>query len=167
MIEIFPRLFIGSGPDLIHADNGHGGISAGWFVVSAAKTFHKEILGYEGNAAPKDSAEYLIARRERRLILNLIDAPDPDYIPETIMAAAVEAIDVALDAGDKVLCHCNAGQSRAPMIGLLWLRYSKFSGPFIKRLSFDDAMAAYAELYPPLSPGEGVKAFVKAKWEAE
>ena len=111
------------------------------------------------------SMAWAIARRTRRLILNLIDAPDPAYIPEEIMVAAIDAIDHALATGDKVLVHCNQGQSRAPMIGLLWLRYSKFSGPFIKRLSFDDALAAYAELYPPLSPGDGMRAFVAARWE--
>jgi hypothetical protein len=176
MIEIFPNLYISAGgeADTLRA-SGTDGPPAGWYVISAAKhPWHKDAVGYTGNAAPKTMIEngvemahpeYLIARRTRRLILNLIDAPDPAYIPEEIMVTAIEAIDQALATGDKVLVHCNQGQSRAPMIGLLWLRYSKFAGPFIKRLSFDDAMAAYAELYPPLSPGDGMRAFVAARWE--
>lgn len=162
MIEIFPNLYIGSGDDCSL------GVVAGWFVISAAKEpWHRAAVGYSDKAAPKGDPEYLIARRDGRLILNLIDAPDPAYIPDEIMSAAVDAIDTALAEGRKVLVHCNKGQSRAPMIGLLWLRYSKFAGPFIKRLSFEDALAAYAELYPPISPGDGMKGFVKAKWEVE
>lgn len=170
MIQVFPDLFVGAAPDLIHADNGSGGIATGWFVISAARDpWHREALGYTTRGAPKGDAEYLMARRERRLILNLFDADDPAFISEDIMGAAIEAIDSALDAGDKVLIHCNQGQSRAPGIALLWMRWGR--EPILRaaysRLSVEDAIEAFGEVCPAFAPAGGITGYLRNHWEGE
>lgn len=168
MIEIYPDLFIGSQADLIHADSGIGIVSPGWFVITAAKEpWHREALGYKTQGAPKDHAEYLIAQRESRLILNLVDAPDPAYVREEIITAALDAIDSALANGDKVLLHCNQGQSRAPTIALLWLRFHcKDTMPFLRRLTFEQAVEAMRERYPSYEPGGGMLGYAMTAWDA-
>jgi hypothetical protein len=167
VIEIYPNLFVGSQNDLIHADSGIGIVSPGWFVITAAKEpWHREALGYKTQGAPKDHPEYLIAERERRLILNLVDAPDPAYIREEIIERALDTIDVALDAGDKVLLHCNQGNSRAPTIALLWLRFRcAVTRPFLARMTFHDACEAMAERYPGFDPAGGMLGYARAAWE--
>lgn len=77
MIEVKSNLFVGSQDDEA-AIRGQGG----WFVVHACKEpYHRQALGYSGRGAPKDHPEYLIARREGRLILNLVDVDNVSYIP--------------------------------------------------------------------------------------
>lgn len=167
MIEVYPDLFVGGAADLIHADSGSGSVDRHWFVVTAAKDpWHRELLGYTGRGAPKDHPEYLFAKRERRLFLNLVDAADPAFVRDELLAAAIEAIDER-PAETKALIHCNQGQSRAPMLALLWLRFGEASRirPFLSRLSFDDAMAAFKEVYPPLEPADGIKLAVQQRWE--
>jgi hypothetical protein len=79
MKEIHPHLFVGSEQDYESVVSKQ----AGWRVVHACKEpYHRRALGYSGRAAPKTHPEYLIARRGDRLILNLVDAPDPAYIPK-------------------------------------------------------------------------------------
>lgn len=167
MIEIYPNLFVGSAADLIHADNGVGGVNAGWFVISAARDpWHRELLGYTGRGAPKDHPEYLIAERDRRLILNLVDAPDPAYIRNEIVTAAMDRIDAEFEVGNNVLLHCNQGNSRAPTLALLWLRFHcKTTSPFLRLMSYDDAAKAFRDLYPTFEPGNGMEGYARAAWE--
>ena len=74
MIEIFPNLFIGTEQDYEFNVKG----KPDWVVVHACKEpYHRRELRYTTLGAPKGHPEYLIARRERRLILNLVDATNP------------------------------------------------------------------------------------------
>lgn len=162
MIEIAPRLFIGSALSLAKADNGINGIADDWFVVSAAKEpFHREAIGYTGRALDKGHPEYLMARRPNRLILNLVDVPDPAYIREEIVSEAMRSIDEALADDKKVLVHCNQGQSRAPTLGLLWLRKSS---PDYADLDFDEGVAKFRETYPDYAPAGGMLGYARAHW---
>src|SRR5580658_4998542 len=118
MIEIHQRLWIGDEQDYTK----YARFDAGWAVVHACKDpFHRQALGYSGRGAPKSHPEYLIARRDGRLILNLVDAADPAYIPKEIIDAALDFIDGGLRDQKKILVHCNLGESRAPVIGMLYL----------------------------------------------
>lgn len=167
MIEIFPGLHVGAASDLLFADDGNGGVKPGWFIVSAARDpWHRDALGYTGRGAPKDDPEYLIAERESRLILNLIDGPDPAYVRDEIIVKACDAIDSALANGDKVLLHCNLGMSRAPTIALLWLRFHcEATRPFLRMLSFDQALEAMKERYPGYDPAGGMLGYARNLWE--
>ena len=163
MIEVFHNLFVGSAADLPEVMTEAGAVRDSWFVISAAKLpWHKEALGHAGHGAPKDHPEYLIARRPNRLLLNLIDADKVEYIRDEIMDAALDAISNSLDAGLKVLVHCNQGQSRAPTIVLLWLRKSGHSSP---ELTFDGAVRLLTSaVYPAYAPAKGMADYARAHW---
>ncbi|WP_411823658.1 dual specificity protein phosphatase family protein [Leptospira sp. 'Mane'] len=118
MIQIRPNLFIGNEQDYeMKIKSQHD-----WNVVHACKEpYHRNLLGYSGRGAPKAHPEYLIARRENRLFLNLVDADDPNYIPKEIIDSAIAFMDESLLSGQNCLVHCNQGESRSPSLGLLYL----------------------------------------------
>ena len=60
-----------------------------------------------------------MAKKENRLILNLVDVENPAYIAREMMDEVLRFIDQSLEAGKKMLVHCNQGLSRSPGIGLL------------------------------------------------
>jgi len=157
MIEVYPNLHIGDESDA-RAVIGQ----EGWRIVHACKEpYHRQALGYAGRGAPKDHPEYLIAKRDNRLILNLVDADDPAYIPKEIIDQALAFIHRALAEGQRALVHCNLGQSRSAAIGLLYL------ATFTDRLpteSLSEAEATYRQLYPPYNPGAGMRGFLLANW---
>jgi hypothetical protein len=158
MIEIHQKLFVGSQTDyerIVRREDG-------WRVVQACRDpYHRRALRYTGRAAPKGHPEYLIARRSDRLILNLLDADDPSYIPKEIMDAALAFIEESLGLGCRVLVHCNQGQSRGPSIGLLYLaaKTEAFSG-----LGFEAAHDRFREIYPGYDPHPGVRGFLMIHW---
>lgn len=156
MIEVFSNLFVGN-----EADASNVLHTPGWYIVHACKEpFHRQALGYKGRGAPKEHPEYLIAERDGRLILNLVDAPDSAYIPKEIMDAAVDAIHKNISK-KKVLVHCNQGMSRSPTIALLYL--AKYTNIF----SSDDfaiALARFKKLYPAYAPANGVAMFAQENW---
>lgn len=158
MIEIHPNLFIGNEYDYESRVKNE----PGWCVVHACKIpYHKQALGYTTNAAPKDHPEYLIARRGNRLILNLVDAPDPAYIPKEIIDAALEFISTSLQSGNRVLVHCNEGCSRSAGIGLLYLAKNRDKVP---NDNFLAAEAAFRSIYPPYNPKSGMRGFMMSNW---
>lgn len=159
MIEIFPNLYIGNQDDYeLNAE-----LLQGWMVVHACKDpYHRMALGYSGRGAPKDHPEYYIARRGNQLCLNLVDAPNPAFIPKVIIDVALEFIDEGLRGGNKVLVHCNQGESRSTSIGLLYLTAYTDTLP---AGSFQDAEQAYAKLCPSYRPGAGMRGFVASNWE--
>lgn len=158
MIEITQNLFIGAEHDYEFSVKG----KSDWVVVHACKEpYHRRELGYTGRAAPNTHPEYLIVRREGRLILNLVDAPNPMYIPKEIIDAAIEYIHENLNNSKNVLVHCNLGESRSPSIGLLYLAMYTNKVP----REFLDAEKAYQEIYPAYKPGLGMRGFMMKNWD--
>lgn len=135
-----------------------------WFVVHACKEpYHRKELGYTGRAAPKEHPEYLICRRPGRLILNLIDPPNPAYIPIEIIDAAIIAIHTAIKEGKKVLVHCNEGKSRAPSIAFLYL--TAYGYLPTNAATLEDALAWFKTGCPEYTPGEGFRQFVEQNYD--
>lgn len=127
------------------------------------RPIHREALGYSGRAASNTHPEYLIARRGYRLILNLVDAANPAYIPKEIMDAALLFIEASLQADRPVLVHCNQGHSRAPSIALLYLR------AHTERFASVDLASAehgFRGIYPAYRPAAGVQGFLRSHWTA-
>lgn len=156
MIEVYPNLFVGNEADastVLHAP--------GWYIVHACKEpFHRQALGYAGRGAPKDHPEYLVAERDGRLILNLVDAPNPAYIPKEVIDAALEAIHQNISQS-KVLVHCNQGMSRSPTIALLYLL------KHTEELGFESlsgVLEKFKALYPLYSPAGGMAGFFEKYW---
>lgn len=157
MIEVAPNLFVGNAVDEAATKN-----LPGWYIVSAAKEpWHRAALGYTGRAAPRDDPEYLIAKRDNRLILNLVDANDPAFISSEIIGQALHETHVALRDGKKVLIHCNQGASRSPTIALLYLAVhdKRFEG-----MSFDAASDLFRTIYPAYEPARGMAEYAKQHW---
>lgn len=156
MIEIHPNLFVGSSEDVPHVLS-----DPNWYVVHAAKfPWHRQAVGYAGPAAPKGHPEYLYALRDRSIALNLVDAPDPGYIPEELVRAALLAITVNIEKS-KVLVHCNQGLSRSPTLALLWMR--KHTNTFAD-MSHAEAVEKFRAIYPDYAPAAGMDGYAEAHW---
>lgn len=156
MKEIYHNLYIGS-------QNDYESIvkyQDGWAVIHACKEpCHRQALGYSGRSVSKDHPEYLISRRDNHLILNLVDAPDPAYIPKQIIDEAIRTIHHSLENGVKVLVHCNQGMSRSAVIGLLYLKAIHAIND-----NFIEAEKEYLQLYPWYNPGNGMRMFAAQNW---
>jgi hypothetical protein len=151
-----PILFVGSDSD------DQDAAKRGYAILSACKDGpwgHRSALGYKERGAPKGN-QYYYAVRGKRMVLNLIDLDDPNFIPEEAIFPALRFINKHLKAGDKVLVHCNAGRSRAPSVSLAYLR-AIGEMPY----SFCTAEKIFQSLYPRYSPGTGMRTFVKQHWE--
>ncbi|CAN5224172.1 hypothetical protein BH10PSE3_BH10PSE3_07110 [soil metagenome] len=156
MIEVHPKLHVGS-----ESDEQAVRARPGWFFVHACKEpYHRQALGYSGRAAAKDHPEYLIARRPGRVILNLVDVADVNYVAAEIVDAAIEAIHENLGAS-QVLVHCNQGASRSPTLALLYL--AKHTDRF-KGMAWGQAEAAFRAIYPPWAPARGMADYARLNW---
>lgn len=159
MIEVHPALFVGAETDY---EMDRSRFSSGWAIIHACKEpYHRQALGYTGRGAPKTHPEYLIARRGNRLILNLVDVDNPAFIPDEIMEAAVKFIHSELSGGQRVLVHCNQGLSRSPGIAMLFLASHTNR---LSRSSFELALTAFREIYPPFSPAPGISGWLRRRW---
>ena len=150
-IKVWPRLYIG---------NEQSSLQDFAFIIQAAKEpWHRQALGYKTPGAPKDSGEYLIAYRDNRTILNLVDSPNPSYISEDILEMTPEIIASRLSLASikdgKILVQCNKGESRSPSLVLLFLiRKTGWAAQFKGK---QEAWAAFKTLYHPFNPAAGIK----------
>ena len=116
-------------------------------------------LRYTTMGAPKGD-NYYHATRGKRMVLNLLDVDNPDFIPEQVIFPALNWINKHLKAGDKVLVHCNAGHSRGPSIGLMFLRtIGEMPGGFLT------SEKVFRALYPKYDPGIGMRTFARTHWQ--
>lgn len=149
---------MGPSPSSFSAD---GQPKDGWAVVHCAREpWHREALRYTGRGAPRDHHEYLLARRDRRLILNLVDVADFRYVAPEIISAAMAFIAEHLAAGRNVISLCNQGHSRGPTVALLYLA-SIGQAP----LDFEEAEEAFRKVYPLYQPGHGMRDFASMNWD--
>jgi hypothetical protein len=156
LIEVFRNLFVGSQEDEATVRR-----ESGWYVVHACKEpYHRQALGYTGRGAPKDHPEYLVAAREGRLILNLVDADNVAYIPAEIIDAALVAIHQNISSL-RVLVHCNHGFSRSPTIALLYM--AKFTDRF-RSTNSETAIQEFRRIYPAYAPAGGMAEYVRLNW---
>lgn len=158
MIEIIKNLYIGNANDYEQHVKGNGN----WSIVHACKEpYHRNALGYSGRSVSSSHPEYLIAIRGNRLILNLVDPPNPRFIPKEIIDNALRFIEKNLKQNRKVLVHCNQGESRSPSIGMLYLAIKNK----ISNSSLEDAEREFKNIYPRYNPGNGVRGYMKTNWD--
>ena len=157
MREVAPNLFVGNAEDFetnVRHDDA-------WAVVQACKEpYHRNALGYTGRAVDKTHPEYQIARRGNRLILNMVDADNPAYIPKEIVDAALHFIKENLGTGKKILVHCNQGASRSAGLALLYLAVSGQ----LPNATFAEAEKAFTAIYPPCAMAGGIRGFLVQNW---
>lgn len=156
MIEITKNLFIGNQVDY----ETDVKFQTDWLVIHACKEpYHRNALKYTGRGAPKNHPEYLIAKREKCLILNLVDVDNVNFIAKEIIDTALDYIECNISK-QKILLHCNQGQSRSATIGLLYL--AKMG--IIKEDSFEKAETEYLKRYPHYAPALGMRNYARLNW---
>src|SRR5256885_14854112 len=101
MIEIYPNLFIGSWIDYETLVSGQ----PGWAIVHACKTYHRNAIGYKLWNVPRHHPEYLLARRENRIMLCLLDLPMSRFIKKEMIDQTLDFIDEAYSTELKGLLH--------------------------------------------------------------
>lgn len=153
MKEVHHKFFVGSQQDLPLAQ------SQGWMIVHAAKEpWHREAVGYSpGKAAPRGD-EYYFAYRGKELALNLIDAADPKYIPDSVMDEGVKFIHTSISQNKVVFVHCNMGRSRSPGLAFYYLWKYK-----ILPQNFIEAWKKFCILYPLFAPAGGIQGFLESR----
>lgn len=157
MIEVMPNLYVGNQADYESIVRGKDG----WAVIHACKEpYHRTAVGYTGRAAPKTHPEYLIARRGDRLALNLVDVDDPSFIATDIIDVSLSFIHEQLNAGKKVLVHCNQGASRSAGIALLYMALSNR----LSQESFEKAEQSFKNIYPACAMAGGIRDFLRKNW---
>ena len=156
MKMVFEGLWVGN-----QTDYENGNFNDEWaFCLAAKEPFHRSTIGYTGRACDKTHPEYLMARRDNKLILNLVDAPKAEFFDKGIIDAALEFIDERLKARQKVLIVCNEGRSRSASLCMLYL----IKHGIIKGNSLEDCEAKFMKVYPEYMPGTGMRGFVKEHW---
>lgn len=156
MKEIDKNLFVGNLNDYENNqfDNDY------YFVQACKEPCHRKALGYTGRSANENHPEYLIAYRERKIILNMIDPPTGKYFENIMFESSLAFINENLEKGNKVLIHCNQGISRSPSIGLLYLA----TKGKIRNENFIVAEQDFKKLYPDYAPS-GIKEFLSLNWQ--
>jgi hypothetical protein len=158
MIEVYPNLFVGNQDDY----DFNVSRQECWAVVHACKEpYHRQALGYSGRGAPKTHPEYLVARRGNRLILNVVDADDPAFFAKSMIDQALDFIDEHINSGQKVLVHCNLGESRSPAIALLYMAARRGALP---TESLEAAEQQFKHLYPAYNPKPGIRGHLNQYW---
>jgi protein-tyrosine phosphatase len=76
-----------------------------------------------------------------------------------IMTEAIRFIDNRIKQ-NKILIHCNLGQSRAPSIALIYLANKRV----IKNGTFNEAFHDFIELYKDYQPGKGIGLYINRNW---
>lgn len=157
MIQIIDNLYVGA-----QSDFENNIFDKGWSHLLAAKEpFHRQTIGYTGRACSKLHPEYLLARRDNKLIMNLVDAPKPEFFNKDLIDAGLMFIEEELFKGQKVSIHCNMGESRSASIGMLYLIMHRH----IKGDTLEDCEAEFLKIYPAYNPGTGMRGFVKENFE--
>lgn len=159
MIEVVPHLFIGTRHDYETCVAGQ----AGWAIVHACKEpYHRRAVGYMGWAAPSNHAERLLARRDNRLMLCLLDLPVTWYIRKEMIEQTLDFIEQMHSRELNVLVHCMYGRSRSPSITLLYLATRLHVLP---ATSLEAAEVPFRRLYPPYHPTRGIREHLRRYWQ--
>ncbi|MCO6455886.1 MAG: dual specificity protein phosphatase family protein [Pirellulaceae bacterium] len=140
------------------------GGTAKWYVVHAThEPCYRRAVGRYASDVPQADPEYLHARRGDHLVLNLIDAPVEVDIPIELYETALQFVNDGLNAGGRVLVHCNQGVSRSASIGLLYLK--RFTS-VLPDGDYDAAAKWYErEIYPAFNPGKAIRYFLRNNWK--
>lgn len=167
MVEIYPNVFVGNDDDFYNLKKEHipgreiDQPVDDWFVLHAAKEpHHRQFLGYVGRGAPKDSPEYLFARRGNRMALNMVDAKSPVFFSKEMIEAGLNFLEEGYKAGKKLLIHCNVGESRGPSMAMLFVFKRIIQGED----TFDEAEIEMKRVYPAYNPGEGIRGHLMQFW---
>jgi hypothetical protein len=157
MIEVYSKLYIGTWSDYETIVSGQ----PGWAIVHACKQYHRSAVGYKLWNVPRHHPEYMLARRENRIMLCLLDLPVSRFIKKEMIDQTLDFIDEAYGSGLKVMIHCMAGRSRSPSITMLYLATRLH---VLSRDSFEAAEEQFRRVYPRYHPNRGIREHVRQHW---
>ena len=153
MRQISERIFIGMESDHRTGDDQ-------WAIVHACKSpCHQAAVGYHGSL-PGSHPNYLVLETNADLYLNMIDPPQPLFMPP-LFTSFLGFAARQWELGKSILIHCNQGESRAPSLGLLFL--AKYKGE-VSNESYEKAAAEFQILYPLYQPGQGIQIYLRTHW---
>lgn len=156
MIEVYDNIFIGTDKHCTYQQ------VEDLAIIHACKhPCHVHIVGYEGNLS-KNHPNYLIAKSDRHLVLNMVDM-EREFHPtftHPIMKASMTFIEKHIN-DRRILIHCNQGQSRSPSIALIYLAREGV----IDNSTIQNAAQEFKQLYPPYKPGNGIAKYITRHWK--
>lgn len=159
MIEVFPNVFVGDQS----AYEEHAKHHDDWFIIQACKEpYHRLAVGYQGRSAGKDNPENIVARRDNKLICNLIDINNPEFIPHQVITESLKFFQEARTQNKTILLHCNFGRSRAP--GITMLALAKHTDCFKNPNNFQQTKMEMQKLYPNLNMSKGISLYLEKYW---
>jgi hypothetical protein len=158
MIEVYSKLYIGTWNDYETIVSGQ----PGWAIVHACKQYHRSAIGYKLWNVSRHHPEYLLARRDNRIMLCLLDLPFSRFIKKEMIDQTLDFIEEAYNSGLKVMIHCMAGRSRSPSITMLYLATRLHVLP---TESFKAAEEQFRRLYPRYSPNRGIREHLRHNWQ--
>lgn len=163
MYRIFDKLFVGRTVCLPMAQD------MGFSILGACKNpLHRQMARLNGNTKcgylkiSPDEPEYLFAKREHALYLNLVDGNDSKYISDSMIDEAIKFIEEESIDGRTVFICCNQAESRSPSIGFMYLIYK---GCFDSFDDFSKAYKRFKEIYPMYSPRQGMLDYTRIYFE--
>ena len=157
MIEVYPGLFIGNRIDYENIVSGQDG----WAIVHACRSYHRMAVGYRVWSVAKGHPDYLVAHRENRLMLCLLDLPVAVPIEKMMIEQTLDFIDRMRADERKVLVHCVHGRSRSPSITMLYMaaRLRALPGD-----SLEAAEERFRQVYPLYKPNRGIREHLRRYW---
>lgn len=154
MREIHERVYVANE---LSCTNGNSELA----VVHACKSpCHQTAVGYKGSLN-KTHPNYLVIERCNDLYLNIIDPSLPLFMPP-LFSQFLRFSKTKWDNGQKLLIHCNQGESRAPSLALLFLSKGL---SVIDKSSYEAARKQFEILYPQYKPGRGIEMYFTTNWE--
>jgi hypothetical protein len=133
----------------------------GWSFLRCCKYGpggHAQTLGYHTLAAP-EGREHFVVKRGHLMALNMLDLDDPHYVDPEMVQQGLDFAKEELLSGRKLLIACNAGQSRGPTMGLMFLR-SIGDMPHAYLMS----QRIYHTIYDAYKPSQGIEQFARSVW---
>ncbi len=155
--EVYPGLYIGNRVDYETFVSGQ----QGWAIVHACRSYHRMAVGYRVWSVGKRHPDYLVARRDNRLMLCLLDLPFTAPISKTMIERTLDFIDTMREEGHKVLVHCVHGRSRSPSITLLYMATRLHALPTD---SLEAAEVEFRRVYPLYRPNRAIHEHLRRYW---
>jgi hypothetical protein len=158
MEEIYPNVYVGDDED--YTNREHLKRMSFLRCCKYGPGGHHQTLGYDTLAAPP-GPEHFVVKRKNLMALNLLDLDDPNFIDDGMIQTGLDFINSELAKGQKVLIACNAGMSRGPTVGLMWLR-SVGDMPH----NFLQSERIYRTIYEKYDPSAGINQYARMHWAA-
>lgn len=152
MKQLLPNLYVGNLED--YQTTKKAARPGEWAYVHATQSVRPE--GERGHT------DYLMLQDKNDLYLSWLDTESFTFEPygPKLFTTVLDFIEARIKT-QKVLVHCDFGESRSPTIVLLYLAKR---ARVISNATYDRAREEFAKIYPNYYPS-GIRVFVRINWE--